>query len=436
MKRATPVVAESRKHQLKIRVSWRIHVLVFIVAFAILLTRRPDAFFKAQFWAEDGAVWYSDAYNAGIIHSLFLPHAGYFQTISRLTASIAQFFPLVYAPFIFNLTAIVIEILPVHLITSSRFSALIPSLSTRLFLALLYLALPNSYEVHANITNAHWHLALVACMVVLATPSRCLLWRVFDIGVTLLSALSGPFSLLLAPVAAMLWWLRRGKWLFVLLLCLITGAVVQGTVVLQTALTARSQTSLGATPELFAKIVGGQVFLAALIGQKGYAWIRSDSLAYTLLAVLVASAGIAAFLYCLRNAPLELGLFSTFAALVLGVSLLSPVGCGTTPAWQCLWIPGVSGRYWFIPMLAFAIILIWLLQERNPLSLRRVAVAALLTMLIGISLDWKYPAFADLNFGRHSSKFAAVSEGTTMNIPINPPPEWFMELTKHQGIRI
>ena len=430
------VAEQSRKRQMNIHVSWPAHVLVFIVALAILISRRPDAFFKAQFWAEDGVVWYSDAYNAGIIHSLFLPHAGYFQTISRLTASIAQFFPLAYAPFIFNLTAIVIEILPVQLIISSRFSRLIPSFSTRLFLALLYLALPNSFELHANITNAHWHLAIVACMVVLATPSRYSLWRVLDIGVTLLSALSGPFSLLLAPIAAMLWWLRRGKWLFVLLLCLSTGAVVQGTAVSLTAITARSQTPLGATPELFAKIVGGQVFLAALIGQKGYAWVRSDSLSYTLLAVLVASAGIAAFFYCLRYAPLELGLFSTFAALVLGVSLLSPVGCGTTPAWQCLWIPGVSGRYWFIPMLAFVIILTWLLHEGNPLLLRRTAVAALLTMLIGIALDWKYPVFADLDFGSHSSKFAAVSEGTTVQIPINPPPGWFMELTKHSSIRI
>ena len=430
MRKAKLVIAE---RQVKSHVSWRLHVLVFIVAFTILISRRPDALCNAQFWAEDG-MWYGNAYNIGIINSLFLPSVGYFQTISRLTASVAQFFPLASAPLIFNLTAIVIKILPVNLIASSRFSLLIPSLSTRLFLALLYLALPNSFEVHANITNAQWYLAIAACMVVLATPSRCFLWCAFDIGVVLISALSGPFAVLLTPLAALLWWLRRQRWLFILLSCLSTGAVIQVVAILLTAYNNRPKTPLGATPELFAKIIAGQVFLGALIGEKGYAWVRSDSLGYTLLAILVASAGIAAFFYCLQNAPLELKLFSTFAALVFGVTLLSPNGCGTTPAWQCLSFPGIGGRYWLIPMLAFVIMLTWLLGAKKPLLLRRAAVVALLTMLVGVTLDWKYPAFADLDFRSYSSQFTAAPEGTTVKIPTNPPG-WFMELTKHQGIR-
>lgn len=424
------LVEQIKKRQVKLSVDWRFHVLVFIAAFSIVVSRRPDILFNPQFWAEDGTVWYAHAYNFGIAYSIFSPFNGYFQTISRLTAAVAQLFPLLWAPFIFNLIAIVIKILPVNVITSSRFSKLIPSLYTRLLLAVLYLALPNTIEVHANITNAHWYLAILACMVVLATPSRLPIWRTFDLGIILLSALSGPFSILLTPIAATTWWLRRHRWTFTLLLGTSVGALIQSAAILLTGHSNRVQTPLGATPELFAKILAGQVFLGALIGQRGYERICSPSREYYLIAILVAIAGVAVFIYGLLNAPMELRLFTTFAALVFGISLLSPMASGSTPQWQVLWLPGAGGRYWFIPMLGFITLLTWLPSAKNPRLLRTVAVFTLAIMVIGIQLDWRHPAFADFNFKNYATKFTAAPQGTKVMIPINPPG-WMMELTKH-----
>ena len=424
------IVQQIEKRSVKLLIGWRFHILIFITAFAILISRRPDALLNAQFWAEDGAVWYAQAYNLGIMHSLVLPHTGYFQTVSRLTAAVAQFFPLIWAPLLFNLTAIFIEILPVNLITSSRFSKLIPSLSTRLFLALVYLSIPNSAEVHANITNAHWHLAILACMIVLATPSRLAVWRFFDVGFILLSALSGPFSIFLAPITALLWWLRRERWTFLLLFCLSIGSLVQGIAILLTGRFNDPDTPLGATPELLAKLLGGQVFLGALIGQKGYELISSHSLAFSVLTILVAIAGIALFLFCLLNAPLELRLFTIFAALIFAASIRSPVGSLTIPQWQALSFPGVGGRYWFIPMLAFITTLIWMVGIRKKPNLRRFATLALAVMIVGIIVDWKYLAYPDLKFREHATKFAEAPKGTKVTIPINPP-SWSMELIKH-----
>lgn len=418
------------KYQKKLHMNLRLQVCIFMTALAILITRRPDALFNAQFWAEDGKYWYGDAYNLGIIHSLVLPKSGYFQTISRLVGAVVQFFPLVWAPFIFNLTAIVIKILPVNLIASMRFSQLIPSLDTRLFLALLYLALPNSYEIHANITNVHWYLALLACMVVLATPSSLLVWQAFDIGVILLSAFSGPFSLLLVPIAAVFWWLRRRRWSFILLLGLSAGAVVQGIAILLTGHSNRFHTTLGATPELFAKILASQVFLGALLGQHGSKLISSVPFGHNIIAILVTVAGIAAFVYCLLKASLELQLFITFAAGVFCVSLLSPVVSETMPQWSVLWRPGTGIRYWFIPMIGFVTILTWLLGATRPRQLRLAAKIALVIMVAGIIVDWRYPAFADLNFKNYSRQFVEAHKGTRVTIPINPPG-WSMELIKH-----
>lgn len=418
------------KYQKKLHKGLRLQVCIFMTAFAILVSRRPDALFNAQFWAEDGKYWYGDAYNLGIMHSLVLPKSGYFQTISRLVGAVVQFFPLVWAPLLFNLTAIVIKILPVHLIASVRFSELIPSLDTRLFLAFVYLALPNSYEIHANITNAQWYLGLLACIVVLATPSSLLVWQAFDIGVILLSAFSGPFSLLLVPIAALFWWLRRRRWSFILLLGLSAGAVVQGIAILLTGHSNRFHTTLGATPELFAKILASQVFLGALLGQHGTKFLSSIPFGYNIIAILVAVAGIAAFLYCLLKGSLELQLFITFAAGVFCVSLLSPVVSETMPQWSVLWHPGTGIRYWFIPMLGFITGFIWLLGAKRSPQLRLVAKIVLLTMVVGIVLDWRYPEFADLGFKNYSRQFAEAHKGTRVTIPINPPG-WSMELIKH-----
>ena len=145
-----------------LKVDWYFHLVIFVIASAIVISRRPDALLNAQFYAEDGTLWYADAYNQGAIRALFIPVVGYFQTFSRLIGALAQPLPLLWVPLFFNLVAITIQVLPVNLLISERFSKLSPNLQTRLVLAFLYLVLPNSAEPHANVTNCQWRLALLA----------------------------------------------------------------------------------------------------------------------------------------------------------------------------------------------------------------------------------------------------------------------------------
>ena len=81
----------------------------------------------------------------------------------------------------------------------------------RLLIAFIYLALPHSSEVLANVTNTQWHLGLLAFLIVIAQPSRQKGWRVFDIAAVLISAISGPICLLMTPVAAIKYWQRARK---------------------------------------------------------------------------------------------------------------------------------------------------------------------------------------------------------------------------------
>ncbi len=48
-----------------ITVNWRFYLLIGLIAFAVLVSRQPDRLLNAQFWAEDGTIFYANAYNLG-----------------------------------------------------------------------------------------------------------------------------------------------------------------------------------------------------------------------------------------------------------------------------------------------------------------------------------------------------------------------------------
>src|SRR5215204_5643554 len=166
--------------------------LVFLFAAALVVSRRPDMIFHAQFWAEDGKIWFADAYNLGALEPMLHPAAGYFDTLPRLAALIGLMFPMESVPLLFNCIALVFQLLPVLFILSSRCSEW-GSFNARALLAFLYLALPNSQELHSSISNTQWRLALLMLMILFSSPGRTTFWKVFDVVVVALGALTGPF---------------------------------------------------------------------------------------------------------------------------------------------------------------------------------------------------------------------------------------------------
>jgi hypothetical protein len=111
-------------------------------------------------------------------------------------------------------------------------------------------------------------------------------------------------------------------------------------------------------------------------------------------------------------------------------ALLSPLGNKTDPQWPLMLIPGVGGRYWFIPMLAFISVLVWSLRRSSSRISKAFAALAFAIMIIGIILDWGHPAFKDLNFEEHAYRFESAPIGTQTTIPINPSG-WSITLLKH-----
>jgi hypothetical protein len=403
-------------------------LFVFAIAFAAVVSRRPDALFNPQFFAEDGSIWYHDAYIFGWFAPLFQTYVGYFTTVPRLAASLALLVPLRFAPLLMNLAGLTLQVLPVNILLSARCRKWAP-ISVRAFMAVIYIALPNTRELEVTITDAQWHLALLACLVVLACTPRTVPWQIFDSCVILLSGLSGPYCIIMLPVAAVFWWFRRERWRLVTIGGLaITAAIQLAAIILTMSGTLRARASLGPTPELFLKILGGQVYMGALIGESSSPTHKSD-----LLLAAVALWGTALVVYCLLKAPLEIKLFVCFAFLVLAASLRHPC-CTIDPnarMWELLRDAG-GMRYWFFPMLGFAWALVWCLTSSRNIFLQGAAGLGFLAMIFGIALDWKYPAYTDFHFHDYASRFEAAAPGTSVTIPINPDG-WVVKLTKKAG---
>jgi hypothetical protein len=425
-------VAANQNTFLKFARSPAFHLLIAMTGFGIIVSRRPDAILNAQFWAEDGQRWYADAYQFGI-RCLLIPDelGGYFHSVSRLSALTALIFPFSMAPLVMNLFAIAIQILPASIFLSSRFSNI--ALWKRLVAAFVYFALPNTYEVNANTTTIQWHLGLLACMVLLAPSARNWKWQVFDGVVLVLISLDSPVGVVLLPVAAVVWWMRRSRGSAISLAMLLPGALIQGLTVLFSH--ARPVAENGANLHRLIRILGGQIFLSSLLGNMTLlhmTWRHFPNYVFTRVTIAFV-VGLAILFHALRYAPAEVKLFILFGFAVLSLSLAHPIpGLAPQPQWELLAFPGHGNRYYFLPSISFLVALAWIANSGSKIP-HRIAAVLLLMLPLGIVRDWRYPDFADLHFQEYAAKFEAAPPGATIAIPLNPVnlAHWTLELTKH-----
>lgn len=394
------------------------YVALAAAALVLLFTRRPDAYTNPQFWAEDGAVWFADAFNRGPWLPFLIPNAGYLQTSSRIGAALALTVPVRWAPAAMNVAALLIQIAPAMVIASSRFASLIPHLRVRLAIAALYLGLPNSWEIHANLTNAQWRVGLLLTMLVIAPPPGSAWGKAADALFGFIAALSGPFGILAMPVVVLRIVARRERSFLPLALATAAGSIIQAAA-LWTWGAARSGGPLAASVSDGLRIIGGQIGVGGLLGEHvlrrvaDQPWSMLVFAAAAVLCLLVA-AEVA------HGGPTELRWFGIWAASILVAGMLWPAGHGALPAWPFLAQPGNNGRYWFAPTLLFLIGLAWTAVAGRWRCTRLIARAALLLLPIGVIADWRHPPYADLNWPLHAAQVEAAPPGTELVIPINP----------------
>lgn len=409
-------------------------VLSAIAFAAVLIARHPSMVWHAEFWAEDGWVWYPIAYNWGL-QSLLQPVAGYLQTISRLVALISQLFPISWAPTIFMASALLIQIAPVVFLVSWRMDDAWRSRPARFAFAFLYLTLPNVYEVFVNLTNSQWHLCVLAFFILASRPPAGWAGRCFDTLALAVTGLSGPFVILLAPMA--LWNLYdqrsvpsgRRTALWRLAIIVVTGCV-QGMVIIATFSERSHLPPNGSSIGLLAKILARQIVLGPIMGLRqpdrlmATGMWTSSALPILLVVVALTLCAIAFWRgpYLLRKA-------CVFASMLLFACLWHPVVTLDQPQWNPLVWSGLGGRYWYIPLLLWTAVLLRLIADR-AWPLRAIGCVILATSSVGIWNDWFYPFMPPTTFQASAKAFEAAPPGSRISFPVNPPGVTPMVLTK------
>jgi len=415
------------------KLPWRRALLLLLLSI-LLTSRNPQLVLHPTLWAEDGKLWFRDAYNFGA-RQFLAPHTGYLQTYPRLIAWLGRLIKVDWLPAWFMAAGLIMQMAPVALLLQ-RGSAIIPSPWARAAIILFYLGMPNSAELYLHLTDAQWHFGLVLFLLVILPPPRRPVSRFCQCAVLALGGLSGPFSIVIAPLA---WWqwaetapLRRRFSLIQAALLSATALVQTGFVITGDA--SRFHSNLGAGIVPLARILGGQIFLAGSFGvsllsqaQNLPLWRAGD------LPLALSAFGLAIVIFTFSQGSSAYRKFVVLAALIFAAGLASPVISLDQPQWQAMAVPGVGCRYYFFPLLAWFTAVLLLIGHRNAL-VRMAGCVLLPCFLIGVAADWRYdpsPAGTATAY-RHAAKlFAHAAPGTEIIFPADPASVWNMRLIKH-----
>ncbi len=398
-----------------------------LVGVAIIYLRRPDAIANPQFWAEDGRFWYAQAYNDGPWRSLFLAYAGSLQLAMRLVASLTLLAPLKFAPHVFAWAAILIQLAPAVLINLKRFRSLIPSIKIRLLITGFYLLMPAGFEIHANLTNINWRLALVSFLIVVSIKYRSKLWILFDHAFLVVAGLTGPFSIILAPIAFIVYRARKDRPSLYISLNLASTAFIQSLVLVLGSESSRLAQPLQPSLKLFVNIIGHRVGLALSLGSN-YAARHIDP--FGAVTTIAGIGVIAITAYVFLRARLTLRLFIMFCWGLLFASLIKPQASEIMPQWQALLV-GAGARYFFLPLLCLFVCLVYLAFSKQFNRYLRLFAGVIIGMslLFAIPSDFRYPPRHNMSYRYFVDEFNRLPRGETYCLPINP--DWNMCLRKH-----
>jgi hypothetical protein len=189
---------------------------------------------------------------------------------------------------------------------------------------------------------------------------------------------------------------------------------------------------LGATPMALLRLLAYRVAYASTLGEtRALEALTREPAAWTSAWAIVPAglAVLALFAAAAWKGPLELRLLLVFTALITTASLVGPMPLTYTDTyWNTIAKPGLGNRYFFFPVLAFLVSLLWLATRRHRAA-GAVGLAALAVVCVGgVRRDWREPAHRDFDYPSYVRQYEQAAPGERVQIP--HPPSWGLILTK------
>lgn len=359
---------------------------VFFLALFLIFLKMPDRILHGFLWAEDISIFLQEAYQQGL-SSLQIPYAGYLHLIPRIVAYLqSSLLAIDKAPYFFVIVTTLLTAFcsaSIFHVTKRYFTSFDDENTTptcrlesevlALLMALSFFLVPHQGEVFLNITNLQWVLAptlLLLLFDIFALQENSLFFLAIKAASLFFISLTGPFSLLFSPFAALLM-MSKGKKLkklnfFLPSILFFLGALIQSIILMK---------HQGAPTNIMA-IPWWHHIVDNLCAQLFFTKPPSDFWGGKICILLLPFLILLAIFQCNRRFLLPLALM--LAALeIWGVSLLlrqPPPGI-TIPIGPC----GYNARYYFVP----AVLLAWsliLCIKFTPLR-KKLLPLVLLTLL-------------------------------------------------------
>lgn len=380
--------------------------VTLIVCGAILIFRRAELIASPQFWAEDGLIFYTEAYNHGM-GALSAPYAGYLHALPRIIAAVAARADPLLAPAIFVWSALVLT-LYVAARTQSRRSGL----PRHAGFALAVVCVPDTFEVLLLLVNVQWILAAGFLLLLISRDPQSGGQWAHDVAAPLLLGLTGPFSIVFSPLFLWRAVVRRTKGSIVI------GAVVLLTAVVQAVTIATHPVVMigeQITPAAALTVPGMRIGASLLIGGL-VTTLDFPTLFEHLLTAL--TAGGLAFLVMRRG---EDRLERVWLGCALAILLASSL-------YRCRYVlpdlstAGFGARYFYPPQL----VALWLLMALAWDARRAVAATGVALALWSFAVNvprLRESPLQDFNWPQHAER---LRRGEAAEIPINP--DWTIKL--------
>ncbi len=173
--------------------------LLFCI-FGILVLREPKCITHPEFFAEDGAVFFTQQLVLGP-SAIFKTSAQYLHIVPRLLALVTSAFPISWAPLLYAIEAFMVQAFCCWAFMLEEFRPVLQSDALRVLLCLFSACVFPAQEMPGQITDLQWFLTMLAVPLTLVPPKpRPTGLRVVLLFFGLLIALSGPVTIVLIPV--------------------------------------------------------------------------------------------------------------------------------------------------------------------------------------------------------------------------------------------
>ena len=356
------------------RVTWPQLVIIGLV---VLIARRPESLFAAEFTWEEANAFYVPTFFFDPVAQLTQTWGGTLQLVPRLGYLALRAVPVLWAPLAENLLSFIAVLGVAVFVASDRLASAVPDRRVRLALAASVLLLTAQRDVMGALMNVQWYGGLWLAVLPIASTPVTALGRWMERALIALVALTGPFSLLLAPVY--LWRLRSRRqphdiWLAAIVLL---GGFVQIFAILATG---RAEVAEQRPAELAFVTFWLHATIVPVIGERLGNAVGDSGVPAAILfvggATLVASLVLTAW----RSLPAA-ALPLVYGGVVIGLSGIA-VHAGAN-----VWPPGAYERYFLVAAVLVAVIVVAGVVRRS-----RLAAALAVLLAIGIVSDFRLEA--------------------------------------------